>query len=253
MITQKDILADLHTHTIASLHAYSTVYENVMGAKQNGMKYIAITDHYMHSGDDISIRNEKYRVRFMESNVNPYSEVKVISSAEFNILQDYEYRDRFSFLKWRPIGFHKSYIKDSNKLTFDDLYEGFVEATNWNNAFNHIERDLDDLCYGPLPEELPQEAKKFLEKVVLLAKDKDIYLELNEHSLVPTRKYSKIIPYWMSIAAENGNKFYIGTDSHYCIEIGMLGKCVDMLNKYGVSKDKVLNCNEDEIRQFIRE
>lgn len=38
-------IADLHTHTIASGHAYSTVTENAHAAAQRGLKVLAITDH----------------------------------------------------------------------------------------------------------------------------------------------------------------------------------------------------------------
>ncbi|MDK2821551.1 MAG: putative hydrolase [Clostridia bacterium] len=36
---------DLHTHTIASGHAYSTVKEMVEAAEKQNIKMIAITDH----------------------------------------------------------------------------------------------------------------------------------------------------------------------------------------------------------------
>ena len=36
---------DLHMHTIASTHAYSTLHDYVTQAKQTGMKLFAITDH----------------------------------------------------------------------------------------------------------------------------------------------------------------------------------------------------------------
>ena len=39
------LLADLHTHTIASGHAYSTLTENVRAAAMAGLELIAITDH----------------------------------------------------------------------------------------------------------------------------------------------------------------------------------------------------------------
>ena len=39
------ICADMHTHTIASTHAYSTITENTLSAKENGMTAIAMTDH----------------------------------------------------------------------------------------------------------------------------------------------------------------------------------------------------------------
>ena len=39
------LLADLHTHTIASGHAYSTLTENARAAARRGLELIAITDH----------------------------------------------------------------------------------------------------------------------------------------------------------------------------------------------------------------
>lgn len=40
-----NIIADLHTHSLASNHAYSTVLEMTNSAKEKGLKAIAITDH----------------------------------------------------------------------------------------------------------------------------------------------------------------------------------------------------------------
>jgi putative hydrolase len=39
------LLADLHTHTIASGHAYSTVTELAVAAEARGLELIAVTDH----------------------------------------------------------------------------------------------------------------------------------------------------------------------------------------------------------------
>ena len=42
---------DMHTHTIASTHAYSTITENCEWAAKYGMKGIAMTDHAMNMPD----------------------------------------------------------------------------------------------------------------------------------------------------------------------------------------------------------
>ena len=39
------LIADTHTHTIASNHAYSTVLENIEAAKERGLLYLAMTEH----------------------------------------------------------------------------------------------------------------------------------------------------------------------------------------------------------------
>jgi putative hydrolase len=40
-----EIIADMHTHTVASGHAYSTVNELAQAARAKGLKALAITDH----------------------------------------------------------------------------------------------------------------------------------------------------------------------------------------------------------------
>ena len=69
MIKQKDIIADLHIHTIASLHAHSTLYECIQEAAENGMKYIAITDHYYGDGTELYRKNEINRLANLEKSV----------------------------------------------------------------------------------------------------------------------------------------------------------------------------------------
>ena len=41
----KNALVDLHVHTVASSHAYSTIYEYIMEAGRKGLKMIGISDH----------------------------------------------------------------------------------------------------------------------------------------------------------------------------------------------------------------
>ena len=40
-----NIIADLHTHTLVSHHAYSSLEEMVAGAGRSNLRAIAITDH----------------------------------------------------------------------------------------------------------------------------------------------------------------------------------------------------------------
>lgn len=252
MIREKDIIADLHVHTVASLHAYSTLDENLKWAKKAGMQYIAVTDHFFRPAEEIARKNELYRIRYMERNVNPHTEIKVIGSAEFNILQDTEYRDEYAFLKWRPVGLHESFVPGLSSLTYDDLLEGFKEAAGWCVCFDHIERELDRLSYGRFKNGLTNEAKAFLEKLVLLAGEKQIFLEVNEHSLEPGRQCGQFIPYWLEIAAQNGNRFCLGSDAHFCREVGKFDRSIELLNKFGVKKSKVLNCDADEVKIWLQ-
>lgn len=45
------IVTDLHCHTLASAHAYSTIYEIAQCAKDKGLEAVAITDHGISMSD----------------------------------------------------------------------------------------------------------------------------------------------------------------------------------------------------------
>jgi putative hydrolase len=45
-------IADTHTHTVASTHAFSTILENARVAADRGLKYLAITDHSSNDEED---------------------------------------------------------------------------------------------------------------------------------------------------------------------------------------------------------
>ena len=44
-------VADMHTHTLASDHAYSTISENAASAAKAGLSYLGMTDHCINMED----------------------------------------------------------------------------------------------------------------------------------------------------------------------------------------------------------
>ncbi|ARP50488.1 MULTISPECIES: phosphatase [Caproicibacterium] len=80
-----NFIADLHTHTTASTHAYSTLQEMVEAAAQRGLEAIAITDH------GVAMPGAPGRWYFHNLGVVPryYKGVMVLRGQETNII-DYE-------------------------------------------------------------------------------------------------------------------------------------------------------------------
>ncbi|MFI3207027.1 MAG: PHP domain-containing protein [Clostridia bacterium] len=94
-----NIIADLHTHTIASTHAYSTVAEMVTSAKNKGLYAIAITDH----GKTMYGSPAEYYFDAMKFLPLMQDGVKVISGQETNIIDfsgtiDYNPNDEVNFV-----------------------------------------------------------------------------------------------------------------------------------------------------------
>lgn len=259
MIKKADILADMHTHTIASGHAYSTVKENIDAAKEAGIKYLAITDHYFGNGDTLDKKNEIARIQYGADRWNSFeSDITLLSSAEFNINQDVYTFEKLNHIPWKPVGLHSWFI-DMDITTLDDLYGCFVRAhKKGHNAFVHIERDLHKMAkaFHEIYETFftMEDYRAFLYAIVDYAKENDVWLELNESSIVFNDNGDTIdrVKLWLFHARENGNKIYLGSDAHYCKEVGHFDNCINMLNALDYPKELILNCNEEMLRKYFR-
>lgn len=75
---------DMHTHTIASTHAYSTITENCQWAEKYGMKGIAMTDHAMKMPDSPHIWH------FVNLGILPrkINGITVLGGIEANVVSD---------------------------------------------------------------------------------------------------------------------------------------------------------------------
>lgn len=62
--------------------------------------------------------------------------------------------------------------------------------------------------------------------------------------------YERVL-FWLSIAKENGNIISLGTDSHYCEEIGKFDCSIEMLNRIDFPKERILNCNEELLKRYL--
>lgn len=247
------ILADLHTHTIFSGHAYSTLEENIAAAHKAGLSYLAITDHYYCSGSALDKKNEITRLRYLERDANPTDAgVYVIGGGEFNLGQIPENQDRIAKLKWKPIGLH-SFFMDIPSVTIDQLYKMYEDSAGDYSAFAHIERGLHKIEERRFGDELHPEIRSFLENVVVLAKKNGVLLEVNEASAQRTTGgvYEKM-RCWLSVARENGNQIYLGTDAHFSNKVGHFEKSLELLSSLDYPADLILNLDEDKIRTYCR-
>lgn len=253
MITQKDILADLHTHSTFSAHAYSTIKENIEIAKEKGLKYIAITDHFYGIGEDIERKNETTRIAYLEETINPYeNEIFVIGGTEFNLGQEMPFFEKIKHIKWRPIGIHGWFI-DKNNATLDEIYKEFETAAINHNAFAHIEREIHRLEQGKYKDSITKEIVDFYKKIILLTKNKNIFLEVNESS-IRNDECGGInrLKCWLELAKENENYIYLGTDAHYCKQVGDFSNTIILLNEIDYPKEFILNCNEEMLEKIFK-
>lgn len=251
MIKQNDILADLHMHTVASIHAYSTVQEMIEASKKAGYKYIAITDHLFQCDDVILRKNENARIEYL-SNRMRYEPIKVIGGVELNLNQNIPYIDKYKRAQcWMPVGLHSWFVhfKEGQLATLVPMFKKFADEKNCT-AFAHIERDF--YKFGENYRELNSEVKLVLEEIVKIAVANNIPLELNETSfLLNTEELKEKIYYWLSFAKDLNATIYLGSDAHYSSEVGHFENVIKAINEIKYPEDKIINLDPIKLDKIV--
>lgn len=132
-----NIIADLHTHTIASTHAYSTVSEMAAAARAKGLAAIAITDH------GPSLPDSPHPWHFANLNVIPpvIEGVRVLRGIEFNIhpsgVLDEMGEGNLKWIEFALASFHEPCFAPSTMAAHTEALERVLHEPRVN-AFGHL-------------------------------------------------------------------------------------------------------------------
>ena len=233
-------IIDLHTHALASGHAYSTVKENIEYAKINGLKYYGLSDH------GINMPGGPHIFYFQNLKVLPkeVDGVRILKGMEANIIDyngniDVEMDKYIKGLDYLIASLHTVCLEPGTK-------EENTRATL--NAMDHelvkIIGHPDDGRY-----ELDYEV------IVKKAKEKNVLLEVNNSSLSEgsfrpnaRENYKELL----SLCKEHKVRVILGTDSHICYQVGIFDNAEKLLEEIDFPKELVINYHEDEIVEFFQ-
>lgn len=223
-----NIELDVHTHTVASGHAFSTLQEMAMAASEKGLKLLGITEHTPSipgTCEPIYFRNLHVVPRVMYG-------VELMLGAEINILDakgslDVD-EDFMSMLDLRIAGVHSLCYRNGRK---EDNTEGLVRVISNPN--------IDIISH-------PGDGTALLdfEPLVLASKEHRTLLEINNSSLKPVRH---------KLAARDNNleilrlcKRYdvpviLGSDAHISFDIADYGYLWPLLNDVEFPEELIVN------------
>lgn len=252
----KTIYADLHTHTILSQHAYSTLNENIINARNNNISYVAVTDHFYYPDDKMARLNEMSRFDTMRqiARSNRTSDISIIPGIEANLQHPIYERDVRAIEEktmWRLMGLH-SWFWDLEMMyveTLPQLFKYTLEEKSriTPTAFAHIERGLFSTKYKSV-----DNIKTALCEVVNLAVANDIFLEINNTSLKYYSKDTKeLMKFWIEYAKSKNAKFCLGTDAHFCNDVGDFKETIEFLSTIDMNNAYILNCDKDALNKLF--
>lgn len=232
-----EILIDLHNHTVASGHAYSTALEIAKEAGKKGMKYIAITDHgpSIEGGPNLM---HVYNLRILP---NKLYDVEVLKGTEANVLnQDGELDVPDELLKELDIvlaGFHEGPIEAGSR------------EDNTRTICNVMENEYVDVIVHPGNPRFPI----YMEEVVLKAKRMKKLIEINNSSFLTSRIGSRDNCYEIALLCKKHCvPVVVNSDSHFAMDVGNLEEGIKLLNEINMPMHLVINSCVEGFENYMR-
>lgn len=233
-----NIYMDLHTHTIASGHGYSTLKENIEAAKEQGLAYLGLSEHGPAAAGGPHI--------FFFSNYRciprRYGDLRLFCGVEANIM-DYEgsLDVEESILKkmdYVIASMHTHCVKPGSK---EENTRASIQAMK--NPYVKILGHPDDSRF-PLD----------YEALVQAAVEERVALEVNNSSLNPqaVRKGAREnIITLLRTCKKYQAPVILGTDSHICYTVGRFDEALALIREVDFPEELILNAKPDSIAQLV--
>jgi len=232
-------IADLHTHTIVSGHAYSTLMENAKYASDIGIEILGVTDHgpNMPGSPDLwYFGNFKVLPRELYG-------VKMLYGCEANII---DYEGNLDI----PIDIQKNL-----DLMIVSMHEPLMEGGK-NADLNTLTilKAMDNPNVTILGHMGNPKFPIHEEAIVKKAKEKNILIELNNSSFITSRKGSdknciKII----KLCKQFEQRIIVNSDAHFCFSIGNFSVAEKTLKDIDMPEYLIINTNKKMLIEFLRE
>ncbi len=231
------IIADMHTHTVASGHAYSTVNELAQAAARKGLKALALTDH----GPALPGGPHPYHfgaMRFIPATIDG---VRILTGVEANILDETGRLDLddacLQKLDFVMAGLHEGCGMDGRGIDANTAALVRVMEHPLVRAVSHPGNPAFPLRY---------------DTVVQAARATGTALEINNSSFSMSREGSA--PVCRNLArliAEQGAPVVVGSDAHIAQGVGEFDDAIAALLAAGVREEQVMNSSLERLTAFL--
>lgn len=233
----KDVM-DLHTHTLASGHAYNTILEMTQAASDKGLELLGITEHgpaMKGSCQPVYFRNLKVIPRERNG-------VTTLFGVELNIL-DAEGRVDLpdEILRVMDVCVASLHIPCFPPKSREENTQAYMNAIK--NPYVNIIGHPDDPRY-PVD----------LRAVVETAKEYHVLLEMNNSSLVPTSfRKATIEGYleFLDLCRAFDQPVLMGSDAHLDLDVGNHCYVEDILQRAHFPEHLIMNTDVEKVKPYL--
>lgn len=220
------ILTDLHCHTIASDHAFSTVMENVKYASEIGLEAIAITDHGYALGD----APHEFHFDCLRLLPEELYGVRILTGCEANILD----------LKGN-LDMPDKQIKNLDIVIASvhsaPVYKNFGAEDNTSAYMGVLENPYVDIIgHSGNPK-----CRYDIDAVLTRAKELDKFIEINENTFRARPQNVELCREIALAAKRIGTGVVVNSDAHFATNVGVMDNAVEMLRDIDFPEELVVN------------
>lgn len=231
-------LFDIHTHTIASGHAYNTLYEMVKAAADNGLTLFGSSDH---APSIPGACHEMYFRNFSDIPREIYG-VKLIMGSEVNIM-DYDGSIDLSEkildrIDYAIASIHELCYKRGNKEENTSATIGAIKNP-YVTAIGHPDSSKLPLDY---------------EAVVKAAKEYHTLLEVNNSSLTPGSSRLNARENYitmLNLCKQHGVSVILNSDAHSAAYVGSHIYAHQLLEELQFPEELVVNTSLQKLAEYI--
>lgn len=229
---------DMHTHTIASGHAYSTLQENIAAARERGLTFLGLSEHGpAMAGGPKPIFFQNYKIIPRQ-----YGKLRLFCGIEANIT-DYEgHLDLDDFTMSRM----DYCIASMHTL----IVTPGSAAENTRAAIRAMENPLVKILGHPDDSRYPMD----YEELVRAAAGLKVALEVNDSSLHPLSSRQGARENILTLL-ENCMRYEVsvilGTDSHICSSVGDFTRADALLEEAGFPEELIVNTDPARIGEVV--
>ena len=221
-------LSDLHTHSIVSGHAYTTLLENINYCAEKGIKILGTSEHAP------SMPGAPHYWYFGNLKVVPrvVNGVTILRGCEANILDidgSLDMTDESSRnLDYMIASFHEPVFKPKSKEENTAAILNVMDKYDKVEILGHLGNPNYELDY---------------EAIVKKAKEKNIMIEINNSSLLGSSRVGSDVncKKVALLCREIGTKVILTSDSHINTCIGVFNKGIELLEEIQMPKELVMN------------
>lgn len=230
-----NILVDLHTHTVASGHAYSTIREIAQEAKNKGMDGIGISDHgptipgsaqFPYFSNLRVIPEEIYGIRIykgVEANIIDFNgnvdmPLNILKKLDYAIASFHEV-----CVKPKDIGSHTNAVLKVMENPYIDI------IGHPGNPLYQID----------------------IEKVVLGAKRYNKLIEINNHSFVVRSGSEENCGEFVRLCKKYEVKIACGSDAHICFDVGKFNNVINLLREEDMPEELIINLEKERWESYL--